>query len=1021
MPEEKEYAREIYDYLGTLDKTYQKDVSFDSFKSSMVNGKYSSDIYSWISSKDPSFAKDVSTDDFYSSINVKKKDQAIPTGSETSAPTAEIGFPTSPLEALKATTRSESISPKISKAPKGIFEIKKLPSEKPEFVDRLNQNAELQNKLLNDPTFTLLSGSEDKIVKANIVKNKAIASQRGQTMDQFKSDQDEYLAGFLDDRQKQEFSGFRGRLELLNQIKKAKASGQPSDQLVKIYDEKVKKYSEAKAQQVYEVDNRIKELRIGLDEAPPEDRSQILDEIQLLESSKKPFFINTKKEAAAIVEQEGLKGSMSDKEKVREYSHALLRERSDLRESLGIKGNLGFMDALNLNTTTGSSGGDAMARRLQEVEGKLKSIAPVVLLDETPITEKEGSLSVLGKEFAGSFAPGLKNVFPTNQSTALNVIDGLELSGVSNKSITEDALSTLEKTSKPYENWSAKDFAQMTGSTLAFLPKFVVATVATEGLGSLSVLSPYWRSVVALAEEGTIGAEASSPLLVAMQSNKYGRGLLKTAFSGIESGVQSEVESRLFSADKDEMNFLTGVVGNSFGKVFGYGIDASGKAFSRFVSSFFGSSAPEAANKFLSLAKLAYTKTKEVNYRAIGEVGEEAGEQLSQLWQQSENGQDFLNKVSEQYGNPSNALRFFLSTYMMGFGLSSGTYLGKWNSKKAADSYNSLSPTDRAIADDIVSELRQEQNGADTDAAVNTIRDSDLSDDKKSKLEQEALDHGAAINKVIEGDADTSSLKPFESKDLSDSPEKQKEQADIDKRVEAFQERTKYKPEELKIEGQVKNTIDRLSSGAPVDIVAVEEASNALYAKYKQYENMLDATSRYMTTDQIKGLMSELEGYITKLENVKNGKDFNSEVATSDAALESATDTEVDTVVEATKPYQESVSSRDVEQGFAEDTVEGFLGSQYYADIIASAKAEGLTAAQVIKDLYKNNAFDNLETREDIDAIEVQLKRELAGKAAPEVSREVTEPIDEFIEANYTQIVADLKLNNKIKTKGCAY
>lgn len=243
------------------------------------------------------------------------------------------------------------------------------------------------------------------------------------------------------------------------------------------------------------------------------------------------------------------------------------------------------------------------------------------------------------------------------------------------------------------------------------------------------------------------------------------------------------------------------------------------------------------------------------------------------------------------------------------------------------------------------------------------------------------------------------------------------EQEKFDEQIRAFQERTNYKPEELKIEGQVKNTIDRLSSGAPVDIVAVEEASNALYAKYKQYENMLDATSRYMTTDQIKGLMSELEGYITKLENVKNGKDFNAEVATGTAPLEST----ADTVVEAPKAYQESISSRDIEQGFGEDTVEGFLDSQYYTDIIASAKAEGLTAAQVIKDLYKQNAFDNLETREDIDAIEVQLKRDLAANAAPVTTAEQVEPIDEFVEANYTQIVADLKLANKIKTKGCAY
>jgi hypothetical protein len=147
----------------------------------------------------------------------------------------------------------------------------------------------------------------------------------------------------------------------------------------------------------------------------------------------------------------------------------------------------------------------------------------------------------------------------------------------------------------------------------------------------------------------------------------------------------------------------------------------------------------------------------------------------------------------------------------------------------------------------------------------------------------------------------------------------------------------------------------------------------------------------------------------------------NAEVATVTAPLESTANTRVDTVVEAPKAYQESISSRDIEQGFGEDTVEGFLDSQYYEDIIASAKAEGLTAAQVIKDLYKQNAFDNLDTREDIDAIEVQLKRELAGNVAPVATAEQVEPIDEFVEANYTQIVADLKLNNKIKTEGCAY
>lgn len=258
-----------------------------------------------------------------------------------------------------------------------------------------------------------------------------------------------------------------------------------------------------------------------------------------------------------------------------------------------------------------------------------------------------------------------------------------------------------------------------------------------------------------------------------------------------------------------------------------------------------------------------------------------------------------------------------------------------------------------------------------------------------------------------------------------DSEKRSQEQADLDKKVKDFQERTGYKPDELSVDWSTGVTLDRLRIGAPVDLVAVSEASDSLYQMYKKYEHMLELDSRLMTTEQIKGLMSELEGYITKLENVKNGKDFDSEVTTevveNPEQAGPGSDTGSNTVIEAPKAYQDSISSRDVEQGFGEDTVEGFLGSQYYADIIASAKAEGITAAQVIKDLYKQNAFDNLESREDLDAIEVQLKRDLAADKAREVAKDVVEPMDDFIEANYTQIVADLKLANKIKTKGCLY
>jgi hypothetical protein len=261
-----------------------------------------------------------------------------------------------------------------------------------------------------------------------------------------------------------------------------------------------------------------------------------------------------------------------------------------------------------------------------------------------------------------------------------------------------------------------------------------------------------------------------------------------------------------------------------------------------------------------------------------------------------------------------------------------------------------------------------------------------------------------------------------------DSLTKDEADSELDKKVSEFQERTGYKPEQLNFDGQTEATLSRLESGAPVDTVAVEEASNMLYKKYKQYENMLNSTSRLMTTEQITGLMSELEEKITRLENVKNGKDFNTEIEPKTSTVEQTNEPtpaqEVSAKPQAVKSYADSVSSRDLEQGFGEDTVEGIIDGQYYKDIIASAKAEGIPASKVLKDMAKSRALDNLESREDLDNIENQIKADLATEATPAVTptkpAEV-EAIDEFVEANYTQIMADLKLKNRVQTSGCGY
>jgi len=150
----------------------------------------------------------------------------------------------SPLQGIKGAPPPQQL-PKVKQDK--LFEIKKLPSERPEFVDRLQEKVEIEDKLLNDPSYALMSGAEDKKVKIYTEKNKAVAAERGQNLDELYSDMDEYLADFLDERQKQEYIGQRGRLDVLKRIAKAKAAGQPTEGLQKQYDEMVSSFSQAKA------------------------------------------------------------------------------------------------------------------------------------------------------------------------------------------------------------------------------------------------------------------------------------------------------------------------------------------------------------------------------------------------------------------------------------------------------------------------------------------------------------------------------------------------------------------------------------------------------------------------------------------------------------------------------------------------------------------------------------------------------------------------------------------------------
>jgi thermostable 8-oxoguanine DNA glycosylase len=662
------------------------------------------------------------------------------------------------VPAAQPTTSYTKVSPpdRVGK----MLNIQAMPSEKPAFVDNLRQKAEVTDKILNDPTFTLMSSeagdmNEAKRVKIFEKKNEAVAADRGyDNIQQLYSDMDESLADFLDDRAKQEYIGGRDRVQLLKQLNKAKADGQPTEDLQKKYDDQVAQFSKAKAELIVNANEEVKNLRRNLEGADPDEKTDILSQIDALEASKKDFFKPKAEQAKAIVQEAGLTEGTTDQEKVRIYAHSLMRERSDLREALGItKG----QDA-NVAYYSTMGADNPYWKRLQDVEDKLEAVAPVALINETPVTGTESAWGVFGKVFKENLVPQATDK-GTQQEVSSNLIKGLELSGVDPKNIKEDVYKTLEKTARPYEDWSSKDLALMAAPTLAIMPKFIATTIITEGLGSFAAVSPYWRSIKILSERGSLGAAATEgSLLRVMQANKYGRGLLQASFKGLEYGTQSQVETMIYGADKGEMGFVNGLVGGFLGAGAEKATKLVGKGVAKVITSIFGNKAPEATGKLLEFAGKVYKYTKEENGKAIGEVGEELGEDLGGMWMDSENGKEFFDKIEEHYGTPSKALKFFLSTYVMGYGFGAASKLGSAAMSSAGKMYKGLSEKDRAIADNAISDMRQEQNHADVDAGIELVNESDLSDKEKAKAEEQITAQGEAVNGVIEGSLTTEEL-----------------------------------------------------------------------------------------------------------------------------------------------------------------------------------------------------------------------------------------------------------------------
>lgn len=474
-----------------------------------------------------------------------------------------------------------------------------------------------------------------------------------------------------------------------------------------------------------EVDNRIKELQEALefgietDESEPnhareyteEKRKALETELQNLIASKKDFFKPQKEKLeeaynenkAQIDEIPELAGK-TPQEKFKAYYNTLYKEYQDLQGKLGYGTEEGLMPLEGLYRATLGSGDEDYQRYVQ-LDKFLKDYAPVALLNRAPDIQDEGALSVFGKTAAKTLIPRLESVLSTDQEIASGIDNTLNVLGINKDAIEDVAAKKIGETAKQYEAYSTKDWASMMGTTTGIMLPFMIGSGAAN---TIMGMSKYGRALGALSETGKIAdiTGKSNKLFNALQSTKAGRGLVQTMFGGAKTGLQYELTGELFRSQEDEANFMSGFLGGVLSKPVEKGFDAIGAM--KIINSLFGNKTKEAAS---AIAKFggAIKQGAVVGAKGIGEVAEEFGNELGNIYNESSTFQEMMGKIEERFGTQDDIMRFFIQTFVMGAGMGAGNTIGDIMTSKAKEIYdNDLTAEQRQTADKIATEINSE-------------------------------------------------------------------------------------------------------------------------------------------------------------------------------------------------------------------------------------------------------------------------------------------------------------------------
>jgi hypothetical protein len=500
------------------------------------------------------------------------------------------------------------------------------------------------------------------------------------------------------------------------------------------------------SQRLKVVDDDIKRVQAMLTmENPPSPRDNLKKMLTALEQ-RRAGFINPDAKIQAAYDKYGEEASKSlpkgtPMEQLRRLYAELEWDRQQTvkrivdAEGLGAEGGVNEM----MNSLGGFAGQthNADHARLVQLEAQIKDLAPIVFLNESPAVRDakagfgpsawNGLLTMMGGQ--GSPLSGT-----TRQEDAIMLSRNLQIAGVTPEAVYDPTMPGVTERTKDPGLLDSEFIGHTLGTSGGLMFHIMLAAAGTKGAGM-------GKAIQTLVNAGN----------KSLKLGKYGGAALALLGDAVESGINYHAAGMASIDNKDELNFMSGFFGGAAGSLGKNGFNGAKKA----VAGVFGDKAGEAAKVI-------------VNWGAnragagIGESFEETGQQIVQLWQQSSTGHEFWERMGKQFGDLSEAVKFYVSTFMMGafMGGAHSDGLGKYLQDYAAQQAASMNPEDRRVAEEIAAQTAAESEAliegaqADTQTIVDSEREwlQQQEQEFKEKIDSGNLtvEEGAAVQQSIE-------------------------------------------------------------------------------------------------------------------------------------------------------------------------------------------------------------------------------------------------------------------------------